>query len=318
MRIVNDQKVRGYIIKVFTCKFGIQPKFITPMTTGLANEVYMVNYQNKEAIIRLNKNSSPLKGSSHFIPLFKAQGIRVPEIIFEDYSKKLVPYYYQILTKLPGTDIKNVVHKLSTPQLKSIAKELALIIKKLRRLPTSGKYGYRESTVSGLSSSWTLVMRKMIQEIRQRGKKNHLIDTKIDDLLNILWNEYKPYFNSVPSIFYYDDMSSKNVMIEKGKFTGLVDVDGVVYGDYLEAIGRIKASWYGTKYGALYAEAVMKELRLNNKQREMVTVYAILNRIFWLSRMGGNFNLHTPKTINKQKVTQSKKIIHALYAELKN
>jgi hypothetical protein len=48
-------------------------------------------------------------------------------------------------------------------------------------------------------------------------------------------------------------------MVPEGRFSGLVDLDALAQGDYLDAIGRIKASWYGTRYGNVYTEALMDE-----------------------------------------------------------
>ena len=67
-------------------------------------------------------------------------------------------------------------------------------------------------------------------------------------------------------------------MIHEGRFAGLVDLDSLAQGDPLEAIGRIKASWYGTHHGRVYADAVMDAQNLSHEQRNLVTLYALLNR----------------------------------------
>ena len=57
-----------------------------------------------------------------------------------------------------------------------------------------------------------------------------------DDYINAFQKEldtYADYFSKVPSKCYYDDMSSKNVIIKNAKFNGLVGLDEVAYGDFL-------------------------------------------------------------------------------------
>ncbi len=54
----------------------------------------------------------------------------------------------------------------------------------------------------------------------------------------------------------------------------------------MEAIGRIKLSWYGTSYGELYSTAVMDELERNQEQRELAAMYALLNQISWACENG--------------------------------
>jgi len=128
--------------------------------------------------------------------------------------------------------------------------------------------------------------------------------------------KYKNYFESVSSQFYFDDMSSKNVIINGGKFNGLVDLDGIVYGDYLEGVGRIKASWYGTKNGDFYVNAIMSSLGLSDKQKEIVCLWALLNRIFWQSEMGMKFNQNTSQQIDSEKVEAGNIAIDGLAKEL--
>ena len=48
-------------------------------------------------------------GSHNHIPIFKSKGIRVPDILAEDYSKISIPFAYQALTKIEGRDIVDVI-----------------------------------------------------------------------------------------------------------------------------------------------------------------------------------------------------------------
>jgi hypothetical protein len=93
----HEQIIKSVIENVF----GKEPDSITRMKVGLDNEVYKLFVNEKGYIIRLNKRDS-LKGSSRNIPMYKSLGIKVPEIIAEDYSKRNVPYNYQIMEMLEG------------------------------------------------------------------------------------------------------------------------------------------------------------------------------------------------------------------------
>ena len=102
-----------------------------------------------------------------------------------------------------------------------------------------------------------------VLEMIKRGELTGLLTGLHRDILNSVMTWYSSYFASLKPVTYYDDLSSKNVMIDDGQFSGLVDLDGLEHGDYLEAVGRIKASWYGTRYGEVYTNAIAKELKLN-------------------------------------------------------
>ena len=115
---------------------------IERMTTGICNDVFSVSLPSRQLIIRLNIDESEMMGSEKHIPLFKSKGIHVPDIIASDYTKSFVPLAYQIHSKIEGSDLGQVIMDLSDEQLKGIAKEISIIIRKLETIPTNGKFGW--------------------------------------------------------------------------------------------------------------------------------------------------------------------------------
>lgn len=304
------------IVKQISLKhFNKEPVQIERMKTGIDNEVYSVRVGTNDYIFRLNKRES-IKGSGFYIPIFKSKGIKVPDIIAEDYSKETIPYNYQILDKLKGADIDQIINSLSDEELKDIANEIVTIVKKLITLPTNNKFGYAGVGREKFKLTWMEVVEEMLRTIKDRTAITATVKPEYLDIFQKALDKYASYFSTVPSQFYYDDMSSKNVIINNGKFNGLVDLDGVAYGDYLEGIGRIKASWYGTKYGEVYSKAVMDSLNLTEQQREIVAVYGLLNRIYWLSEIGIQFNQNTSGVIDTARVESANKVIDGLINEL--
>jgi aminoglycoside phosphotransferase (APT) family kinase protein len=156
----------------------------------------------------------------------------------------------------------------------------------------------------------------MIEIIKARTQKTSVVDTRYIRVFDQALTKYAAYLSQVKSEFYFDDMSSKNVMVHAGRFVGLVDLDSVAYGDFLEGIGRIKASWYGTSYGASYTRAVEEALHLTDDQREIVTLYALLNQIFWLAEIGIQFNQNTSTAIDLSRVRDATRVIDGLLSEI--
>jgi len=311
----NPQSHEKLVKEIIFGHFGKYPEVIERMKVGLDNEVYAFELGDQKYIIRLNQRES-LKGSSKNIPLFQSKGIKVPEIIAEDYSKSTSSYNWQILTRLEGTDIDKVISTLTEEQLDAIAKEIASIVKKLVTLPTNGMYGWVGLNNKKLKPTLTEEAEEMLATIKSRNEKTGAVKQEYIQLFARVLDKYKDYFKSAPSQFYFDDMSSKNVMIHEGKFNGLVDLDGVAYGDPLEGIGRIKASWHGTLYGNYYADAVMNVLKLNGVQKETVTMWALLNRIYWQAEIGVQFNKNSSLEIDPKRVESGSRIIEGLAKEL--
>jgi tartrate dehydratase alpha subunit/fumarate hydratase class I-like protein len=91
-----------------------------------------------------------------------------------------------------------------------------------------------------------------------------------------------------------------------------VDLDTIAHGDPLEGVGRIEASWYGTVHGRSYADAVMNAQALGVEQRRMVRVYAVMNRVQWLSERGVKFNANTSAVVDWDAVKADEAVIDAM------
>lgn len=305
-------------IKLITDQeFGEVPTSIRRMSNGICNEVYLVEAGGREVIVRLKREARYMLGSHYHIPVFQTLGIRVPEILAEDYSGSYVTLAYQVLSTIEGSDINDVIDTLSDDELKGIANEIANVFIKLRCVPNNGKFGVQWSDGDDLVDSWTGEVRRMTNVVLGWGAKTGVLDDEARDILEWINAEYKDYFDSVQPVTYYGDICAKNVMIHEGRFSGLVDLDALQQGDPLEAVGRIKASWYGTHHGRVYSDAVMDALDLTDDQRRTVTMYALLNRAYWTMENGIQFNQNTSGEVDRDQEKQDKAIVHKLFRELR-
>jgi len=165
--------------------------------------------------------------------------------------------------------------------------------------------------------TWPDLLKDMSAQVAERAAATHVVSDRHLRAMDALLASYLPYFSRVASVFYYDDMSSKNVIVRDGRFAGLVDLDTVAFGDPLEGVGRIEASWYGAAYGRTYADALMEALDLAPEERTMVSVYAVLNRIYWLSERGIKFNGNTSAQVDPAAVDRDRIVIDHMLAGLR-
>lgn len=310
------------IERIIEREFGERVESIERMTSGICNEVYRVRSAGTiravERIVRLKDQARYMYGSHDHIPIFRAAGINVPGILAEDYSKTRSPFAYQVMSVIPGRDISDVIDTLSDEELKGIAAHISNVFDALRDVPNNGKFGVLWGDGEDLVDSWTAAVERETNIAKKRGSRTGVLDARLSDLLEWINREYKSYFESVKPVTYYGDICAKNVMVHEGKFSGLVDLDALAQGDPLEAIGRIKASWYETHHGRMYTDAVMDAQRLDHDQRRIVTMYALLNRIFWTMENGIQFNQNTTALVDRTRESQDKQIVDALYNELRS
>lgn len=314
---MNSGSIDETIDRISVREFGRSPDGVRRMTTGNCNEVYDVRVGEREYIFRLNREPRFMLGSRRNIPLFRSKGIKVPDILAEDYSLSFVPYAFQIQSKIAGRDIDAVIAELSDDELRGVAAEVANVFRQLAAVPNNGKFGvlWGDDT-RDLFASWWGDVEHAMKVARSWGRKTGVLDKELDNVFTRIAKEYREYFERVRPYTYFGDISSKNVMIDEGRFAGLVDLDGLGQGDPLEAVGRIKASWYGTRHGEVYSNAVMDSLGLPDAQRKAVTMYALLNRALWTLENGIRFNQNTSAKVDRERERTDKDIVRALAAEL--
>ena len=316
---MHHQIDKQTITEIIALHFNQDPKFIKRITIGICNEVYEVGLKYKEVIVRLSLQGKYLMGSHDHIPKIKSLGIKVPDILAEDYSKTKFPFSYQIQNKIEGQDLGCIINTLSDEQLKILAKEIVAIFNKIKTISTNGKFGVIwGGGENDISNTWTERMRIWIDESITRGNKTGIMNKHVLELVESLYSNYKSYFGKVRPVTYFGDICSKNVMINNGVFNGLVDLDGLTQGDPLEAIGRIKLSWNGTRHGEIYTNAIMDEMRLTMFEREIVTAYALLNQVSWMCENGIQFNKNTIPVVDKKRERTDKELIKSLSAALWN
>jgi len=310
---MNEQEINNICEKIF-CELPVN---IIKKKIGICNEVFELSFKNDSYILRMNKEKKSLYGTHKFLPIFQKLKIKIPKIIKEDYSKKQFSFCYQILNKIKGKDLGVVIHEISKKNLKLIAQEVSAIFDKFNSLPPENTFG----GITGLDEEKYNSLTKIIEIDRKiilkRNEKTKAIDQETIDILNNIINDYQNYFLKVKPKLYYDDICSKNVMIHNEKFSGLVDLDFLMKGDYLESIGRIIASWYGKKHEEIYINEIIKLQKLDKYQQRITKMYAILNLIYWTSEEGIQFNSNSSEVVNWENVKIKKRQIIGLYNEIK-
>ena len=302
-----------YIQAVGKKHFGECPLDISRKTVGMCNEVYELTFPSDSFILRMHKEKEWMYGTHKFLPLFQKLEIKTPKLLAEDYSKTEFPFCYQLQNKIEGQDLGLVIDTLKPRELKQIAKEVSQIFDKFNSLPNTKEFGLSIGLKEELYEENPAPFDWHRKTIIERNKTSNVVGEELLDIHATLLERYSDYLAQVEPKVYYGDICSKNVMIHEGQFSGLVDLDFLLRGDYLEAIGRMRACWYGEETGDIYINEIIRLQNLNPVQQEMVSVYAILNLILWTSEEGVRFNSNTTDEINWENVKEKKRKIVGLY-----
>lgn len=294
-------------------QLGGIPQDIIRKNIGMCNEVYELRFPTESYILRMNRDKGLLYGTHKNLPLFQQLGIKTPDIIAEDYSKTTYPFCYQIQTLIPGKDLGLVIEQLSETQLRDIARAVSDIFDKFNRLPTQNSFGGIRGQDEDEQESMLSIFAQRRSTIHDRNQHSQVISSEILDIYDQAIDSISTYLSQVQAKIYYDDISAKNVMIHQGQFSGLVDLDFLSKGDYLEAIGAILACWEDLPLGRLYVEEIIRLQHLSPPQERVVEVYAILHLILWMSEAGIRFNTNSSAKIDWTEIERKKAMILRLY-----
>ncbi|MBX2815650.1 MAG: aminoglycoside phosphotransferase family protein [Saprospiraceae bacterium] len=308
---------RNAIVAIAKKYFKSAPREILHKTIGLCNEVYELRFDASACILRMNAQKDQIYGTHLHLPLFQQLQIRTPEIIAEDYSKVDFPFCYQVQTKLEGQDLGLVIDGLEDGQLTAIAESVSTVLRKFNALPKDATFLKQK----GLPYSFDVDIWKRVVErknnLTETNQKVGILNEEVLNIYDAIIDDHQEYFRQVKPGLFYDDINYKNVMVHEGRFNGIVDLDFLSIGDYVDAIGAMQACWFGQEAGGFYVSEMVRLLQLTPKEAEMVHVYAILHLILWSMEEGRQFNSNSSAEINWGKVREKRDKILNLHTLLR-
>ena len=143
-----------------------------------------------------------------------------------------------ILNWINGRDLLHELPTLQPEQMTRVAAAVVQIQKRVGTLPAANKFGWAPIGKNPATATWTEIFGPVDHsEIPPNA-------SPIDQLrgrLRKLRQSVEPYFLTVKPICFLDDLTLKNVLMENGELTGIIDLDFVCYGDPLMAVGTTLA-----------------------------------------------------------------------------
>jgi aminoglycoside phosphotransferase (APT) family kinase protein len=212
---------------------GCQALSARRRTGGESSEVYEVALDSGSVVIvRLHADPAIYATTRRNIETLAALDLPVPAVLFE--AKGAL-----VLEKIPGTDLRFVLPSLTDSQIEAIAHRIAGYQRTvMERLPPGHGYGWAGIGETGPHPTW----KDAIGLKYQRDPRLLAAAEPLDD-----------YLSNVPPTCHLDDITGKNVLIENGALTGLVDFDVVCYGD--------PHFWLGLTGAGILTDCGARELR---------------------------------------------------------
>ncbi|MFH1656527.1 MAG: aminoglycoside phosphotransferase family protein [Candidatus Nealsonbacteria bacterium] len=223
IHFIEDKKL--YYIKDIFFKMGIQEIVtIERVMSGQINEVYAVN---NKFIVRL---SSGKQDGLTFLKEYKIYKIikeylKIPLILFTDFSRKKIPFDVIISLKLDGKTLAHQWVFSSVKQRQFYIKQLCQELKILHNLPLSNFPFLIKN--NNFSHWWPKKYKRYIEDCFKKARKDSEIDRKVVRELEKYYNNHKYVLVSESDhyVLVHADIHFENILVNDNNIFMLLDFE---------------------------------------------------------------------------------------------
>lgn len=293
---MNEEVIAQICIKHFL----ESPQSIDRCGVGIGNYVYIVECKNTKYVIRCSEEINAYDNTRSLLGKLSALDIPIPHVVA---SGKFLQYEYIILTYIEGKDIGLVYQNLSTNEKKKIAKDVVGIQNKVAELD-----------IKNIDENWS--WESVVKDILNRAKglilKNGYFSIEKVERLQAKMSNFAEYFANVKPIPYLDDISSKNLLINNGQVSGVIDIDWIGIGDRLTFVALTKMAFLDLEYDTDYITYILKEMQLNETEKAVMDFYTLMFCVDFMGERGTKFLDKTVK-VDEQIVKRLNQIYDTLW-----
>ncbi|MBV8098432.1 MAG: phosphotransferase [Verrucomicrobia bacterium] len=253
-----------------------------------------------------------LEGGVYWNQLLRPLGVPLPRLIATSLEPLETQFPFVVLEQLPGADLFQIYQSLTSSQKLEIVGELVRIQKIVSALPEGGGFGFASSySEPPAYRTWKAAILGIVEKAQQRMSYDHPGVTYLARVKNVL-SRCEDYFAAVRRVPFLDDTTTKNVLVDEGRLTGVVDVDQLFFGDSLLTIGLTRTSLLAAGFDIDYIEHWMNQLKFDQQQRQVVDAYSALFCVDFMSELGQRFNQENQPEIDLEKFARLESIFETL------
>lgn len=295
---MNDQIISQICLECI-CKL---PKTVERCAVGQGNYVYIVECEDNKYVIRCSLELDAYQNTLYWLEKLTSIEIPVPKVVGKG---KYEEYEYLILTYLEGKDIGLVYSELTEEDKKAIAKEIVHIQNKVSTL-----------TLENVEPdwSWNTFINYMLERAAERIIQNGYFDVEKVERLRRQMGQLEDYFTSVEPSAYLDDISSKNLLINNGRISGIIDIDWIGIGDKLTFVALTYMALLNMGYDTNYVKYILEEMQPEFIEKKAFLFYILMYCVDFMGERGMQF-MDKQVEVSDQIVNRLNSIYDLLWSE---
>ena len=256
--------------------FGRAPELAERCAQGIGNYVYRVTCGGRTYSLRCSREEGAYQNPIRWLERLAALEIPVPRVL---KSGCLEGWEYLLLNWLEGCELGEAYPKLTRREKAVIAGELEEIQRRAAALPpeVSSQWHWRDE-VYGL-----------LDRAEERIACNGYFDREKVGRLRSAARELEGYFASVPPVAYLDDVTTKNLLVQNGHISGVLDVDWMGVGDRLTYMALTRMALLNMDLDTDYADFLLEAYRPSAVERRAFAFYTLLYCVDFMGERGSVF-----------------------------
>jgi hypothetical protein len=293
--IVSNTRMAGtpdavVVARIVQSALGLHATDVRRFPTGGSRYVFECLHPGGAVVARLGRVGEPLHSAVGWHRRLEEVGVQIPKLLAHGDE----PFPHLLLTRLPGSDLGDVVGSLSKNELAAIAAGVADAQRRVATLPPLAGYGYAQSYDDvTLAPSWSGVLDRLLERTRDRVTETRAFDPTLIDLVATAIERRRPELDGIAPTPFLDDTTTRNVIVHEGALSGIVDYDYVGSGDrrFVAALTKVAlvAHGHATTYAAFLLDA------LGGDGDGLMPLYESLFCVDLLSEAGLAFNRDEPE-----------------------
>ena len=256
--------------------------------TGLAFFVFEVAAAAGRVVVRMGRpgQRTTLSQGVALAAQLRPLGVPLPRLLV-DGTDSTLPFV--ILERLEGSDLGDHVAGFSPAQKRHVAEAVAAAQRAVAHLGTGSRYGYAPSAGAAPHATWPALIAASLARSRTRLEANGLFDPACATRMELLVRQLHPRLAAIPATPFLHDTTTKNVIVTpEGRFSGIVDVDDLCFGDPRYAIALTRTALLAHGLPADYA-AIWLDLS-GHEDDALMHFYTALFVLDFMSEHGMVFN----------------------------
>lgn len=128
--------------------------------------------------------------------------------------------------------------------------------------------------------------------------------------------QLEEYFSGIKPVAYLDDISSKNLLIHRGRISGIIDIDWIGIGDKLTFVALTYMALLNLEYDTDYVKYILDEMQIRDVERKAFVFYTLMYCIDFMGERGMHFG-DKKVEVNEQIIDRLNGIYDKLWCEWK-